>query len=388
MFTRRWVVAAIVASFAAAGITGAVGSSIAATATPSATALHVRVLGKQLVDQDGSPYQLRGVNRGDAAYSCVQNKGVFDSPADALSVAAMLNWNINAVRLPLNEACWNGSSYVPPAYAGANYQAAIKQYVSLLNSNGIVVILDLHFSEGLYTGPGTQCSSDQALCQKPMPDAAQAVPFWDSVARTFENNGGVVFDLFNEPFPDKALPTLTDAWQCLHDGGSACSAGISYPVAGMQTLVDTVRGTGALNVVVTGGLTFSNYLTSDWLTYKPTDPVNQLVASWHSYNFNACVTQACWDSQVAPVLAAVPLIAGEIGENDCAHGYIDPLMAWLDARSTSYLAWAWNVSSCAGLPSLITDTAGRPTAYGQGYQAHLLTFPAVNPGGCVPRTRQ
>jgi hypothetical protein len=32
----------------------------------------------------------------------------------------------------------------------------------------------------------------------------------------------------------------------------------------------------------------------------------------------------------------VPLIAGEIGENDCADNYIDPLMAYLDSRGASY----------------------------------------------------
>ena len=42
---------------------------------------------------------------------------------------------------------------------------------------------------------------------------------------------------------------------------------------------------------------------SQWLTYKPTDPAGNLVASWHSYNFNTCATEACWNSQVAPVIA-------------------------------------------------------------------------------------
>ena len=34
-----------------------------------------------------------------------------------------------------------------------------------------------------------------------------------------------------------------------------------------------------------GGEEYSNDLT-DWLTYEPTDPDHNLVASWHSYNFN------------------------------------------------------------------------------------------------------
>ena len=108
---------------------------------------------------------------------------------------------------------------------------------------------------------------------------------------------------------------------------------------------------------------------------KPTDPAGNLVASWHSYNFNVCITATCWDSQLAPVAAAVPLVAGEIGENDCGHSYIDGLMTWLDAHSTAYLAWTWNTWDCSTGPSLISAYDGTPTAYGAGYKAHLLTLP-------------
>ena len=75
------------------------------------------------------------------------------------------------------------------------------------------------------------------------------------------------------------------------------------------------------------------------------------------------------------MIAKVPLIAGEIGENDCADSYIRPLMSWLDARSASYLAWAWNADfSCSGGPGLITGYSGTPTSYGAGYRAHLRSI--------------
>ena len=85
--------------------------------------------------------------------------------------------------------------------------------------------------------------------------------------------------------------------------------------------------------------------------------------------------RACWTSQVAPVIKKVPLIAGEIGENDCADDYISPLMTWLDARSASYLAWAWNADfGCGSGPGLITSYNGTPTGYGKGYRTHLLSL--------------
>jgi hypothetical protein len=42
-----------------------------------------------------------------------------------------------------------------------------------------------------------------------------------------------------------------------------------------------------------------------------------LVASWHSYSCHPCATQPGWTSQVTPVIAKVPVMAGEMGESDC-----------------------------------------------------------------------
>jgi endoglucanase len=344
-----------------------------ATAAPAGPAPQLQVSGNKLVTPSGQPVVLHGVDRAGAEFECVQGRGIFDGPADQASVTAMKSFGVSAVRVPLNEACWNGESYVNPAYAGQRYRSAIENYVSLLNASGLAVILDLHWSDGAYTGPGSACSSARATCQKPMPDAAQAIPFWTSVARAFKGNDAVVFDLFNEPFPEKARGSSDAAgWSCWLTGGTC--PGIGYPAAGMQSLVNAVRGTGANNVLMLGGLEWANDL-SGWLSHEPSDPDHDLAVSWHSYNFNACNNQSCWTSQVAPVIASVPVIAGEIGENDCADSYIDPLMTWLDAEQTSYLGWAWNADfSCSGGPGLITSYNGTPTAYGAGFETHIASL--------------
>jgi hypothetical protein len=31
------------------------------------------------------------------------------------------------------------------------------------------------------------------------------------------------------------------------------------------------------------------------------------------------------------------VVAGEIGEDDCADSYVNPLMSWLDSESSGYL---------------------------------------------------
>jgi len=369
-------IAADAASTGAAtfGVTSSGYTSAAVTLTELAKTpvpqLHVS--GNKLVDATGAQVVLHGVNRSGAEYACVQGWGFFDGPVDEASLLAMKSWtHITAVRVPVNDACWNAESYVNATYAGTNYINAVKSYVNLLNANGMVAILDLHWTDGLYTGTSSGCSSAQATCQKPMPDAAQTIPFWTSVASTFKGNNAVVFDLFNEPYASRATGSTTTGWQCWLSGGTC--AGISYQVAGMQSMVTAVRSTGASNVLMLGGEEYSNDLTS-WLSFEPTDPDHNLVASWHSYSFNTCATQACWTSQVAPVMASVPVIAGEIGEGDCGGGYIDSLTTWLESQNTSFLAWTWDAwGSCPSV--LITDYAGDPTPFGAAYKAILQTLP-------------
>lgn len=204
-----------------------------------------------------------------------------------------------------------------------------------------------------------------------MPDAANAPAFWKSVADWFKNDSTVVFDVFNEPFPNSVMSDYNASWRCWRNGGSACT-GFSYTVAGMQSLVDAIRGEGAPNAIMVGGISYANDL-SQWLANAPSDPDGRLIASWHSYNFNYCNTVSCWNAQIAPVAAKYPVIVGEIGENDCAHGYIDTLMNWLDTEHISYLGWTWNTWDCSSGPSLISDYNGTPTAYGVGYQNHLAS---------------
>src|SRR5206468_2266971 len=130
-----------------------------------------------------------------------------------------------------------------------------------------------------------------------------------------------------------------------------------------EQLVDAVRGAGARQPVIVEGLNWGGDL-SGWLANKPSDPLAQLVAGWHIYNFSGCNTTSCWDTTVAPVAQQVPVLATEVGENDCAGGFLDALLPWADAHSIGYLAWAWSTADCGGGPSLRSDYSGTPTAYG------------------------
>jgi hypothetical protein len=335
----------------------------------SAPALHVS--GNKLVTSGGAAYRLLGVNRSGGEFACIQGNGMWNGPMDQTSVTAIKSWNVHTVRVPLNEECWLGTTDVPAGgNSGTAYQQAVKDYVSLLLSNGITPLVEMHWNWGQYTGPSAGCSDVKATCQKPMPDAQFAPSFWTGVANTFKDNR-IVFDLFNEPFPERASGSSeTAGWTCWRDGGTC--PGITYQVAGFQSLVNAVRATGNTNVILLGGLAFSNDLTQ-WLQFKPTDPTGNLAAFAHIYNFNSCSSTSCFDSQLAPVAVQVPLTLSEIGENDCASGFINTVMSWADAHAVGYLAWTWNNWDCSTGPALITDYTGAATAYGAGYKAHLVT---------------
>jgi hypothetical protein len=335
-------------------------------------ALSVTVSANHLVDAHGATVVLHGVDTSGTEYACVSQHSIFDGSeqASAASIAAMQSWGFNAARVQLNESCWLGVQRVPPADSGARYQQAIEQYVSALNAAGMYVILDLHFSS---TG-----AAKRATRQQPMPDERYAPAFWASVAAAFKGNPAVIFDLFNEPYPNHNTDS-SSSWACARDGsaGGTCR-GFRYAAAGMQQLLDAVRGAGAGNVVMVGGPQFAGDL-DHWLQYAPTDPIGQLAASIHIYwntpsqpEFSPCYRSSCWAEVLAPLSARVPIVVGELGELDCGDTLYAPFLDFADRHGISYLAWAWFVGDCAREPSLISSYSGTPTAYGVGYKRHLL----------------
>ena len=114
--------------------------------TAQAAGLSVRIVGNHFVDGGGRPVRLLGVNRSGSEYACMANWAVFDGPSDAASIAAMASWNIDAVRVPLNEDCWLGINGAPAGFSGASYRTAIAGYVSRLHAAGMYAIVDLHWN--------------------------------------------------------------------------------------------------------------------------------------------------------------------------------------------------------------------------------------------------
>jgi endoglucanase len=314
----------------------------------------VRVDKNRLVDGHGRPIRLLGVSRSGAEYTCVNDQlGFFAGPTNERAIAAMVAWRVNAVRVPLNEHCWLGINGAPVRYSAARYRAAIRAYVARLHEAGLYVVLDLHWN-----APG----SERAAGQQPMADLDHSPAFWSSVARAFKDDPAVIFDLYNEPHDVD--------WRCWRDG---CVLPEGWRTAGMQTLVDAVRSTGAPQPLIVTAPNWGTDLTS-WLAYRPRDPANQVAAGVHVFDFSFCAARDCWTNTFQPVARQVPVLATELGQRACSSSFIGGFMDWADSAGVSYLGWSWNPTGCAA-PALIRSWDGRPTASGALLRARLANRP-------------
>jgi endoglucanase len=314
----------------------------------------VRVEENHLVDGSGRQVRLLGVNRSGAEYACIGklDLGFFDGPTDERAIAAMEAWRINAVRLPLNEDCWLGINGAPDRYTSAVYRGAVRDYVSRLHDAGLHVVLDLHWN-----APGRA----RASRQQPMADLDHAPAFWSSVARAFKDEPAVIFDLYNEPHGI--------GWKCWRDG---CVLPQGWRSAGMQTLVDAVRSSGARQPIIATGVRWGSDLSS-WLEYRPRDPANELAAGIHVYDFGHCASPGCWAGAAKAVARSAPVVATELGQKACSDPFIDRFMDWADSAGISYLGWTWNPWGCDA-PALIRSWDGQPTASGDRLRAHLRSL--------------
>lgn len=162
------------------------------------------------------------------------------------------NLGSNVMRVSLNQNFW-----LPGANGyDAQYQARVQTVVTQAKSVGMSVILDLHWS--------TQGSISQSAGQQVMADA-NSITFWQQVAAAYKNDPEVLFELYNEPHD---VPC--NVWM---SGGSGAWG---FTVAGMQQLYDAVRGAGANNLVIVGGLNYAYDLTC--LKTNPLTGVNVYVS--------------------------------------------------------------------------------------------------------------
>jgi hypothetical protein len=326
------------------------------------------VKGDLLIDKrSGEQFVPRGINWSSFEYACAQGWGysaldTLDATDPAKAVASAIRaWNVNTVRLPLNQDCWLGTRSAPVTdvhpLTAAGYRAAVSGFVEALNAQGIVVILDLQ---------SRKRDGSNEFGNVAMPDAGSLV-FWGQVASEYAADPSVIFDAFNEPYSRKPAFELT--WQCWRDGGCKPPveddgeqvSGKTYTAVGMTQVVAAIRAAGARQPILLGGLDYANDLT-EWLRYAPSD--DQLVAAFHNYDKKNCASETCWDSVIAVVADRVPLLTSELGADAPTAGFVSKYLEWADSHRIGALFWVWGMDP--NYEMALTATAlGTPTAYGE-----------------------
>lgn len=344
-----------------------------------AQALHIAVKGNRLIDGGGKTVRLIGVDRSGSEYSCSGDDGAggfgygfFQGPVDNRAVKAMKTWRVNAVAIPLNEACWlGGYGGLKPQFSGEPYRRAIEGYVGRLNAHGIFVVLRLSGS-----GPGNQVyGAAPGDSEMPMADADHSLAFWKSVATRFRGNHAVLFHTFDEPHKI--------GWQCLLHGCAVDANGSQgepkfgpFQAVGEQAMVDTIREAGATQPIIVSGINFAGGL-SNWKKFKPEDSLDSIVVGWNDFDYAGNLSRSRGD--LRSLSKKFPIVVGGFGDTDCNSDYSSKIMNFADGLGISYLAWTWNTEAdyggCSNAllgPKLSAYYSGHPSGFGEGVREHFL----------------
>jgi hypothetical protein len=195
-----------------------------------------------------------------------------------------------------------------------------------------------------------------------MPDE-NSVTFWKDVAEAYQNHPAVLFNLYNEPH--------NVGWDIWLNGGQVTEKATrktpirTYKAVGMQTLLDAVRGTGARNVVIIGGLDWSYDFKGILDGRELSDPDGSgVVYDNHAYPIKGDTVER-WTAKMETAAKKLPLIVGEFGPDPRRAAPSEKDEEWvrriLQVLEDHEWNWtAWDMHPGAG-PRLVSDFSCTPT---------------------------
>jgi hypothetical protein len=322
------------------------GDEANAQAKSRTTLLPLKVVQKQLCDSQDKRARLRGVNA-----ACLEWSSNGEGHILSTVKTAIEDWHVNIIRLPLSQDRWFGKS--PEQKDGGNsYRALVNQIVDTCSAKECYIILDLHWSDMNEWG--------KQIGQHVMPDQNSLI-FWRDVASIYKNHPAVVFDLYNEPHDV--------SWEVWRSGGKVAEGDRrtrqekTFEAVGMQKLLDTVRDTGAGNLIIAGGLDWAYDLSGFHKGSRLDDPKGNGVIYANHYYPHKREPVAQWVAKIEAATREFPVIVSEFG-SETRRGHASE-EAWLrqvlQALEDHEWNWtAWDLHPQAS-PCLISDWKYTPT---------------------------
>jgi hypothetical protein len=257
------------------------------------------------------------------------------------------------IRIPLTASYWlnittkaSAENFNKYPDLGGQYRQLITKLVAKFTAEGIVTILDLHWSD--------DDTGNQAMAEKVHPDGSptgNAIQFWDSVASIFGANKMVFFELYNEPHVSDV-----SVWMNGND-----------QFAGITDLLAAVRKHTPDSMVVIAG---AKHYAYDVDSLVQLDAVFKASAETHyMWNFHPYqgphqATDATKDAdgfeaRIVAVMkgSAAPVMVTEFGQGCCATngkcynyngtyggqpmGYDEAILNICHKHGVSWMPWAW-----------------------------------------------
>jgi endoglucanase len=307
----------------------------------------LRAQGNRLVTVEGGKETwLQGMNVASLDW------GVRGEQVHKSVIVGIDEWKGNVIRLPVKDDYWFGKDADD---GGAAYRAIVDQVVTLAANRGAYVVLDLH----RYRAP-----------------RQEYLKFWTDAATRYKNHPAVIFDLLNEPHGV--------TWEIWRDGGFVEEKkkdgdedafltaeeklhnkhGFQSP--GMQVMLDTVRATGARNLVLVGGLDYAYKLDGIVDGFGLKDATgNGIIYACHIYPW-----KKGWQKNLLDAAAKHPILLGELGANtgkmswlpaeqqEDATTWVPAILGLIQQHKLNWTAWCFHPKSG---PRMLLDWNYTPT---------------------------
>jgi len=247
----------------------------------------LRVEGNRLV-ADGKPFITRGVQI--VGFVAPQRllQPIYARARErfgAEQFQAAKDFGANLIRFQVSQPGLDPKS---PDY-DAVYERELRAAVQMALDAGFKIIISLQ--------PSAAGGADYI---QPLP-SDNTVRAWSNIAPWWKNDNRVMYELYNEP----GVMAKPEHWELWLNGGKFRKNPTGLAV-GMQKLIETVRATGATNVIIVPGLSGQKSLEG---VPTPRDPLNNLAYGFHSPPLD--IGRKGWQRSFGYLAGRVPVLMTE-----------------------------------------------------------------------------